>query len=169
MDARISKCRRAMNKDDILQYVRERYEYDAATGTIRHKGKDRPVKGGRHSRGYLVILVGPMSKRCHIFLHRMAWALAYGRWPSQIDHINGDKTDNRLCNLREVTFSENLQNRLLPWKPNTRSGLPGVCILAEDKRTRYKLRGRGFRNFTFSDKYEAFHVLVMLGRMFREM
>ena len=162
MDARISKCRRAMNKDNILQYVRERYEYDAETGTIRHKGKDRPVKGGRHSRGYLVILVGPMSKRCHIFLHRMAWALAYGRWPSQIDHINGDKTDNRLCNLREVSYSGNDANRLWRWKPNARTGLPGVFPCHE---------GFGInvnRKIRFRDKYEAFHALVLLGRMFKE-
>ena len=141
-----------MNKDDILQYVRERYEYDAETGTIRHKGKNRPVKGGRHSRGYLVILVGPKSKRCHIFLHRMAWALAYGRWPSQIDHINGDKTDNRLCNLREVSSIENNVNRLWPWKPNAQTGLPGVCIKCSSRRRKYRLRGQHVRNLAFSDK-----------------
>ena len=42
-----------MNKDDILAYIRERYTYDAETGTIRHKGKDRPVKGAINSHGYL--------------------------------------------------------------------------------------------------------------------
>lgn len=42
--------------------------------------------------------------------HRIAWALSYGEWPLHIDHINGKRDDNRLCNLRSVTRMENQQN-----------------------------------------------------------
>lgn len=44
--------------------------------------------------------------------HRIIWAMSHGRWPiHEIDHINGNPSDNRLCNLREATRSQNNMNR----------------------------------------------------------
>lgn len=58
--------------------------------------------------------------------HRIAWLLHYGRWPSGvIDHINGDKTDNRITNLRDATLSINAQNQRKAAK-NNKSGYLGV-------------------------------------------
>lgn len=58
--------------------------------------------------------------------HRIAWAMTYGQWPSrQIDHINGDRSDNRIQNLRDVAHQTNGQNQKKP-VTNT-SGVCGVC------------------------------------------
>lgn len=58
--------------------------------------------------------------------HHLAWAHTYGQWPTrQIDHINQDKGDNRIENLREVDGYQNCQNVGLT-KRNT-SGFRGVC------------------------------------------
>lgn len=47
----------------------------------------------------------------HIGEHRVIWLLVTGEWPSgELDHINGDPSDNRIENLRCVTRSENMQN-----------------------------------------------------------
>ena len=56
--------------------------------------------------------------------HRIVWAMNYGEWPNQIDHLNGIRKDNRLKNLRSVTSLENSRNNTMPI--NNTSGVCGV-------------------------------------------
>lgn len=57
---------------------------------------------------------------------RIIWKIVYGYDPIEIDHINRDKADNRICNLREVSRSENCLNRGL--LRNNTSGVSGVYL-----------------------------------------
>ena len=57
--------------------------------------------------------------------HRVVWAVCFGEWPkNEIDHINGDKLDNRLENLRDVTRGQNSRN--LKLGKSNKSGCVGV-------------------------------------------
>lgn len=58
-------------------------------------------------------------------MHRLVWLYVHGHMPQQIDHINGDRSDNRLCNLREATQSLNNANSAR--RSNNTSGSKGVC------------------------------------------
>lgn len=96
-------------------YLKEILNYDPETGLFTWKvEKDRNISGADiagyldKSDGYFRIRIG---KR-HYKAHRLAWLYIHGRWPSeQIDHINRNRSDNRLCNLRECTHAQNQQNR----------------------------------------------------------
>lgn len=60
-----------------------------------------------------------------VFAHRVIWALVYGEWPNgEIDHINGQRDDNRLVNLRNVSKTENMRNAFR--SKNNTSGRTGV-------------------------------------------
>lgn len=84
--------------------------YDTDTGIFRSLSLQRPnhILGWVNDNGYVIIRTGPnRTQRAH----RLAWMFVHGDYPKlDIDHINGIRDDNRLCNLREVSRSENMQN-----------------------------------------------------------
>lgn len=83
------------------------------------------VAGSVGRRGYRNISIDNVLFKAH----RLVWLYVYGVWPSdQIDHINGDKDDNRLANLRVVTNAENCRNRSISTRNAT--GVVGVSPYA---------------------------------------
>lgn len=110
-----------------VEVLRTWIQYDLSTGIFirlkdAHKYKAGEVAGHAHNRGYVAIGVAG-----RVFLaHRLAWFYIYGAWPSvHLDHIDGDKTNNRLSNLREVNNSLNRQN-VRTAQCNSRSKLLGA-------------------------------------------
>lgn len=87
------------------------------TWNKRYAGKPAVTIDGK---GYRVISIN--TKR--YLVHRLVWLYVYGVWPKIIDHINGIKTDNRLCNLRNVSHGENHKN--MKKAKNNTSGVTGV-------------------------------------------
>ena len=150
------------NNEQLVRHLRERYWYDAEQGVVRNR-KNQVVKGAVNGRGYVVFDVWLKSGRAFVNLHQVVWVLQYGCMPTQIDHINGNPLDNRIENLREVSRSENDMNRVWAWRPNASTGLPGVCKSGD----RFQIKVSN-KDYYFRDKYEAFHTLTMLGRMFKD-
>jgi hypothetical protein len=93
--------------------ARRLFDYDWVTGemtwAVRTKGAVLGARAGcPQTDGYLQVTV---RQRRHV-VHRVVWLWWYGQWPQQfIDHINLDKGDNRIANLRDVTRSMNQQNQ----------------------------------------------------------
>ena len=79
--------------------------------------------------GYLVVRIFAINLRAH----RVVWAMHHGRWPEdQIDHVNHDRADNRLENLRHVGRVENARNMSL--RHDSKSGVTGVSWIAKRQR-----------------------------------
>ena len=109
-----------MHNIDITQ-LREAFTYDPNSGDLVRKSTGRPSKG-LDAYGY--IQLGYRKKMYKA--HRLIWAIVYGEFPKgQIDHINGNRSDNLLCNLRVVTQQQNLYNKQI--HKNNSSGFTGVC------------------------------------------
>lgn len=100
--------------------LRELYDYNPDTGHLVSRLYNKPV--GWLKNGYLNVDLYDQGKTKHFKVHRLIWMYVYGCWPKgEIDHVNGNRSDNRLCNLRDVTRSQNSQNKKIY---ATKSGLP---------------------------------------------
>lgn len=117
-----------MHNGNLLtqDYLKSILDYDRDTGVFRWKVDRKKVKpgdvaGSQRKDGYRMIGVN-----CEIYPeHRIAWLYVYGSMPKeQIDHINGDPSDNRISNLREATHQENQMNRRV--RRDSTSGVKGV-------------------------------------------
>lgn len=106
----------------------ELFDYDSDTGVITRRLAVKAQKAGSipgclDQDGYTKVSVN----RKTYLAHRIAWLLHFGEWPSgMLDHIDGDKQNNRIANLRLATSHANQRNRKIT-ATNT-SGVNGVVV-----------------------------------------
>ena len=113
---------------DITQdYLKQILDYDPSTGVFRWKlsisriAKVGAEAGSPNNFGYIRIGIKGKS---HL-AHRLAWVYFHGEWPQKwVDHIDGDKKNNRINNLRQASASENTHNTRT--NRNKSSGTRGV-------------------------------------------
>lgn len=121
-------------KEIPLSDLRSILRYEPETGLLywlKQTGTRTPegCVAGHYRKENDYVIVGYEGERYSA--HRIAWALYYGEWPQlPIDHINMDRKDNRISNLRLATVSENNINR--PKQSNNTTGFKGVTF---NKRT----------------------------------
>ena len=131
-------------KVDLLEQMKQCISYCPETGDFTNiRGGNGKNKGTRmgciNSKGYVQI----SFKRKTCLAHRVAWGFVYGSFPEKglmIDHINGDRADNRIANLRVVDCEQNLQNRRTP---GVRSKLGVLGVSKESNRFRSKIVAGG--------------------------
>lgn len=124
-------------------------DHNAAKWNARFAGKEA-INSKSASHGYCdgaILGVGVLA-------HRVAFAISYGRWPVGVDHIDGDRRNNRLTNLREADQAENMLNSKI--RRDNKSGEAGIWQLRSGGwRARIKVRGQTEDLGKFSTKDAA--------------
>ena len=132
----------------LISYVLKYFSYNPVTGKITRT--DRANSNGSLDKdGYLVLKIKGKQYKAH----RIAWLIYNKCMPKMvIDHINGDRLDNSISNLRDVSQRENIKN--IKRLPNKDTGVVGVYL---DKNPQLKKRyctrinGKTYRFYSLSD------------------
>lgn len=142
---------------DLRALMRDAEMLDELCGLVRYNPEDgsfvrSKTTGSRWKKGqpagtidahgYVVLNVS--GKR--VKAHRLAWFIVHGEMPALIDHINGDRSDNRIANLRPASRSLNSLNTWDARTSNKRTGLQGVSkISGRSKRWAARIGRNGER------------------------
>ena len=136
--------RNDISQDELKKII----HYNHITGDIKRLDR-RNSNGSIDKYGYLILKIKGVQYKAH----RLAWLYVYGEFPNNvIDHINGDKLDNSIINLRDVSQKENSRNRIGRVNPET--GVVGVYVdktKGLKKKFATRIHGNVMRFYTIED------------------
>ena len=129
------------------------FDYDPTTGIVKRRvtvasnARTGQVVGWLNSDGYLSVRVNKTNYK----LHQIIWLYSYGCWQNGvIDHINRNKTDNRIANLRDTTIQVNNINKGV--RSDNKTGVPNIAWRERDKLFYVACRRNGKQNYGGSFK-----------------
>lgn len=149
-----------MKNDQKLDFfvVSDLIDYESSTGDLIWKkdvartAKKGSLAGIQRSDGYKRLKICGKS----VYAHRLAWMIFYGyACDKEIDHINGDRGDNRIENLRECSKLQNSQNLRIGVRNN--SGYIGVSFYRPNGKwqARITVNSKRISLGYFNSPYEA--------------
>lgn len=126
-----------MSNEVSSHYIKSLFNYDQSSGVITFRHNRKPLSTVL-SNGYLIARLGNET----FMSHRIAWVISNGMIPDgmEIDHIDGNRLNNKIGNLRLVSHSGNMKNVGIR-KSNT-SGITGVTI-TKDGLYRARVKSEG--------------------------
>lgn len=128
-------------KRPSLEAIRQAFTYDKERRILIWNWRDHvsnrwnakfagKVAGHTEENGYVQIQIDGYRLR----LHQILWALDHGEWAEEIDHKNGDTSENSENNLRTATHAQNTQNTKM--RTDNKSGQRGVCWATRERKWR---------------------------------
>jgi len=132
----------------MQEQLKEILDYNENTGIFIWKNpnprshyKSGTKAGGIKPDGYMHVTI---NKQSYIG-HHLAWFYVYGEWPSKIDHIDGNRSNNAISNLRLTTAYQNSWNMKIT-KRNT-SGIKGISWYKATKKWSVEIMAQGKKIF----------------------
>ena len=133
--------------------VKELFTYDENAGTlirritVSNNAKAGSVAGWVNGEGYVCVRVDRINHK----VHHIVWLYVNGHWPKGvIDHINQNKQDNRIANLRDTTIQVNNINK--GSRKDSKTGVVGVTWRERDKLFYAACKRDGKQNYLGSFK-----------------
>lgn len=157
------------NETLSLDEIKKILRYDAQTGEFFWTDSAPYKVAGKKAvscdpLGYKILRINGRNYKAH----RVAWAITYGEFPKKhIDHINGVPSDNRICNLREVSHDVNMQN-LRRARSDSSTGLLGVSKNGSGWRAEIRIKGKKKNLGTFQTPEIAYAAYVAAKRKYHE-
>lgn len=148
------------------ELVRSLFDYNPETGVFvwRVNRGSNKLKGKQTgyvdpSHGYVKLRVNDKG----YYAHHVAWVYVTGHWQTGIDHINGDRADNRFANLRVATHAQNLANRAHLNSNNT-TGFRGVTLHKDRYKAAIMVKGKRIHLGVFNSAIEASNAFAEAAR-----
>jgi hypothetical protein len=139
------------------EFIKQKFDYDPIKGELIYKEhswkKLKGHKAGFASNGYWKVYLKYEDKAQYL-AHLVIWMWVFGKLPlGEIDHINGNRSDNRIENLRDISHRENICNQ----KKHRDGKLPGCSFQGDHKkfRVRYRIKGKLMHGGYFNTEEEA--------------
>ena len=134
------------------ELLRELFFYE--NGVLSHKksrsrGKANKPVGWVEKNGYWATNVFGVRYR----VHRLVWQFHFGDCPAFLDHIDGNKNNNAIENLRPATVTQNNVNKKAIKK--NKLGLKGVCLDGKKYKANIKVNGKSFHLGYFENPNDA--------------
>lgn len=152
--------------DFDIELLRQCMHYDENTGILtwkvsRGKAKSGKTVGRIGREGYVKLC---LFGRYYV-AHRVIWAMHYGCQPPEvIDHINQNRSDNRICNLRDGTCAINQQNQQRPHCRNKSSKYLGVSKFSGRWRAKIYNKGKYYFLGYFASEEDAAQAYILAKR-----
>lgn len=136
---------RLLARSELMRWLR----YDEDSGLFYWKARPAnrcyvgDLAGHINGKGYREI-----ELRGRVYqAHRLAWLFENGEWPiDEIDHKDGNRSNNRIGNLREATINQNQHNRK-KWRRNTSSRFKGVSLHKQTGKWQVNIQLDGCRSY----------------------
>lgn len=145
--------------------LQKRLSYDPLSGELYWKTTKRKTQAGFVTeRGYRRICINGKLYPAHL----VAWVIYYGSYPkNEIDHIDGNRNNNAISNLRDVTRGVNHQN-LKRAMSHSKTGLLGVEVSGNRFIARIRVNGQRKYLGSFKDPHTAHQVYLAEKRILHE-
>lgn len=162
-----------LRQKPTAERVRQLLGYDENSGVFTwkicpsSKALEGEAAGAADLAGYWVLCIDGTRQHAH----RIAWLYVHGEWPKRvIDHINGDRADNRIENLRDVPHAHNIQNVKRAAKSNKNSSLLGAHWFPRRGKWKSSIRANGktYHLGYFNSDEEAHRAYVTAKRKLHE-